>query len=86
MLNLPLRARSPSDMSESFATASLRRANVANLCGSSAEYSDSASRSSYSGATWVSPLVMVLITSVSGSMAAQQVSSAPIWFPITRMA
>ena len=73
-------------MSESLATASLRRANVANVCGSSAEYSDSASGGSSSGGVCVSPLVMELITSVSGSMAAQQVSSALTWLPITRMA
>jgi hypothetical protein len=75
LFSLALRRRWLSGMSESLATASLRLAKVAKVCGSSGEYSDSASRGSYSGAICVSPLVMVLMTSVSGSMAAQQVIS-----------
>ncbi len=50
LLNLALRRRWPSGMSESLATASLRLAKAAKVCGSSGEYSDSASRGSYSGA------------------------------------
>jgi hypothetical protein len=61
LLSLALRSRSRSGKSDSLATGSLRRASVANVCGSSAEYSASASRGSYSGGMRVSPLTMVLI-------------------------
>ena len=81
-----LRLRSRSGKSESLAIVSLRRARVANLCGSSAEYSASASRGSYSGGVRASPLVMVLITSVSGSIVDQQVRSVLTLASIRRIA
>ena len=75
LLSRALLVRSRSGKSDNLAVDSLRRARVANLWGSSIEYSDSASRCSYSGGIRASPLVMVLITSVSGSMVAQQARS-----------
>ena len=74
------------DRSDSLATARPRRARSAKLCGSSGEYSASASKGSYSGGIRVSPLVIVLITRVSGSIVAQQVRSALTWRPTTRIA
>ena len=86
LLNLALRFRSRSGRSDSRAISCLRCAKVAKVCGSLPEYSASASRGSYSLGIFASPPVMVLITSVSGSMFAQQVRSVPILSSIMRMA
>jgi quercetin dioxygenase-like cupin family protein len=83
-LNLMLRLRSRSGKSENLAIGCLRSASVANLCGSLAEYSASASRRSYCGATWVP--VKPLTASVSGSRVVQQVMSVRTVASMSRIA
>jgi hypothetical protein len=85
-LNLALRSWSCSGRSDSRLYDSLRLAIEAKVCGSCGEYSASAKSGSYSCGMRGSPLVMVLITRVSGSIAAQHVSSDFTSWPISSMA
>ncbi|ROP36372.1 hypothetical protein [Saccharothrix texasensis] len=70
-----LRARPRRGTSDSRATASGRRAGSATACGSAPPYSQAAGSGSCSAGAPVGPLVMELITAVSGSSDAQQVRS-----------
>ena len=84
--SLRCRTTSRYGRSESLATGNDRRASSANECGSVPEYSASASRGSYSGGMRSRPLIIELITTVSGSIDAQQVSSLATTCPTTSMA